>query len=392
MGAAHPLSIFLLVRSLETGGAERQLTQLAIGLHHRGHDVRVGVFYRRGPLARELERAGIVIIDLKKNGRWDLVGFLIRLRHQIRKTRPDVIYSFLGGANIIAGALRLLVPRLKIAWSVRSSDMDLSRYDWTHRLAARMEQFMSFVPDTIIANSSAGSAVAVARRFPADRIEVIPNGIDTKRFRPDPPLRKRQRNEWGLCEGQIAVGILARLDPMKDHPNFLRAAAQLSRVRPELHFVCAGDGPERRELELLAKQLGIAGRVLFAGEAEPAAALNAFDLLCSSSITEGFPNAVAEAMACGVPCIVTDVGDSALIVGDTGTIVAPRAPESLALGILKELELLGTERRTAARQRIVDNFSVDAMVERTLHLLCKAVTAGHSGGKQGPGSLAGCAE
>ena len=392
MGAAHPLSIFLLVRSLEIGGAERQLTQLAMGLHRRGHDVRVGVFYRRGPLVGELERAGIPIMDLAKNGRWDLVAFLIRLRRQIRKSRPDVIYSFLGGANIIAGALRLFFPRLKIAWSVRSSDMDLSRYDWTHRLAARVEQLMSFLPDIIIANSTAGCDFAVKKGFPADRIEIIPNGIDTGRFRPDAPLRERQRNDWGLSEGQIAIGMLARLDPMKDHPTFLHAAAQLSRVRPDLHFVCAGDGPERRGLEFLAKQLGIAGRVLFAGEAEPVAALNAFDLLCSSSITEGFPNAVAEAMACGVPCIATDVGDSALIVGDTGAIVAPRAPESLALGILKELELLGADRRAAARQRIVDDFSVDAMVERTIHQLCQTVAEDCSRGKQGQGSLGGCAE
>jgi glycosyltransferase involved in cell wall biosynthesis len=367
------ISVFLLVRSLEIGGAERQLVQLALGLHERGHNVHVGLFYRRGALLAELEHAGIPVIDVAKKGRWDLVGFLIRLRKLVREIRPEMIYSFLGGANIVAAAVRPLVPGLKLAWSVRASDMDLSRYDWTHRMAYRVERLMSRIPDVIIANSKAGRDFAVRNGFPPGRIRIVPNGIDVDRFKPDAALRRRQRETWKLSNGQIAIGVLARLDPMKDHPNFLRAAAILAELRPDLRFICVGDGPERKSLEDLSVKLGIGDRVLFPGSADPVSALNGFDLACSSSITESFPNAVAEAMACGLPCVVTDAGDSAIIVGDTATIIATRQPPALADAVLRELEALTASRKAAARERIVQTFSVDAMVEQTLMLLAALV-------------------
>jgi glycosyltransferase involved in cell wall biosynthesis len=366
-------SIFLLVRSLDTGGAERQLTQLALGLRERQHRVQVGVFYQGGPLASELERAEIPIFDLGKRGRWDLIGFLFRLRRVLQSNRPDVIYSFLGGANIVAAAVRPFVSELKLAWSVRASDMDLSRYDWTHRLGARVERLLARAPDIIIANSAAGRQFAVRNGFPADRIALVPNGIDTERFRPDAALRKVQRRYWGLLDGERAIGVLGRLDPMKDHETFLRSAALLAPRFPELRFLCIGDGPRRGVLEGVARDLAISDRVLFAGAAEPAAALNALDLVCSSSTTEGFPNAIAEAMACGKLCVVTDVGDCAIIVEHNGTVVPPRDPEALGRAILHELRSGTPKKSAAARRCIVQRFSAAAMVEQTLGLLSEVV-------------------
>lgn len=367
--ATPPLSVFLLVRSLEVGGAERQLTALACALHQRGQRVHVGVFYRRGVLAAELDRVGVPIVDLAKRGRWDLAGFLLRLKSAVADIRPDVVYSFLGGANIFAAAVRLAGADFKLAWSVRASDMDLTQYDWTHRLASRVERLLSGFPDIIIANSLAGRDFAVRNGFPGDRVELAPNGIDTNRFRPDPALRDAQRGAWQLGPKQIAVGILARLDPMKDHATFLRAANLMAEASPDLHFLCVGEGPERERLVLLADELGIDDRVSFTGEADPVRALNAFDIACSSSITEGFPNAIAEAMACGKPCVVTDVGDSALIVGEHGSIVSPGDPDALAGAVLRQVESLTPSSNSAARQRIVDQFSLDASIDRTLLLL-----------------------
>ena len=369
LASTRPLCVFLLVRSLEVGGAERQLTALACALHARGHRVHVGVFYLRGALIKELERAGVPIVDLAKRGRWDFAGFLLRLKRALADIRPDVVYSYLGGANIFAAAARLAGADFKLAWSVRASDMDLTRYDWTHRLASRVERLLSGLPDIIIANSVAGRDYAIRNGFPGARIELASNGIDTDRFSADPALRATQRQAWQLAPQQIAVGILARLDPMKDHATFLRAAKMMAEVSPNLHFLCVGEGPEREKLVALAEKLGIAHRVSFTGEADSASALNAFDIACSTSITEGFPNAIAEAMACGKPCVVTDVGDSALIVGDHGLIVSPRDPDALARAVLRQVESLPASGHSAARQRIVDHFSLDASIERTLLLL-----------------------
>jgi glycosyltransferase involved in cell wall biosynthesis len=365
-----PLSIFFLVRSLEVGGAERQLAALAIKLRERGHKVRVGVFYRRGELAADLERCEVEIVDLGKTGRWDVLGFLVRTIRMLRACSPDVIYSFLGGANIVAAAVRPFVPRSRLVWSIRSSNMDLTKYDWLHRATFRLECAMSRMPDLIIANSRAGRDFASASGFPVRRIEIVPNGIDTDRFRPDQRLRKVQRRRWGITDEQIAVGVVARLDPMKDHATFLRAAAQAGRKHPQLRFLCIGEGVERPRLQALSSELGIDKSVAFTGFADPAAAFNALDMLCSSSITEGFPNAVAEAMACGVSCIVTDAGDSAQVVGESGDVVPVGDPETLASAILRRATL-STRATDLSRKFIIENFSLEAMVDRTIRLLLR---------------------
>lgn len=369
MNNKRALSVFLLVRSLDIGGAERQLTELALGLKRGGVDVAVGVFYDGGPLAAELDRAGVPIFDLAKRGRWDLAGFLVRLRRLLVKRRPDVLYSFLGGANILAAAVRPTVPRMKLAWSIRSSTMDLGQYDWTHRAAFGVERLMSSIPDIIIANSVAGRDFAADKGFPASRIAIVPNGIDTDRFRPDDELRNRQRALWKLGEGELAIGMLARLDPMKGHGDFLQAAAELSRGSRELRFVCVGEGSLRQQLVERASALGIAERVTFAGSGDPVAALNGFDCFCSCSITEGFPNALAEAMACGKPCVATDVGDSAQIVATLGTLIPPRDPGALVKAIRHEVAAASEQKSAAARKRIIDNFSNQMMTERTKELL-----------------------
>lgn len=365
------LNIFLLGRSLNIGGAERQLVHLAAGLHARGHRVTVGLFYKGGILDAELERLGIPIVDLGKSGRWDVAGFLARVRRAVAAVRPDTVYSFLGTANIVAAALRPVLPRHRLVWSIRASDMDPARYDWVFRLNYALECALSRSVDLIISNSHAGKAFAAGHGFPRERIEVVPNGIDTERFRPDPAARAAMRGEWRLGPGDVAVGVLARLDPMKDHPNFLRAAAAIAQQRPDLVFLCIGEGPEEAALRRLAAELGVGECVRFTGRTtDPVGALNALDIACSSSsFGEGFSNAVGEAMACGLPCVVTDVGDSARLVGDAGRVVPRRDPEALAAALRAEAEALGSGRGAAARARIVENFSLDAMVERTLDLL-----------------------
>jgi len=366
------ISILLLARSLEIGGAERQLVELAKGLHRCGCNVTVAVFYKKGALLAELEGAGVRVIDLRKKGRWDLLVFLARTRHAISEARPDVLYSFLGGPNLVAAAVRPLVPRMKMVWSIRASDVDLAHYGWLHGAAYRLESGLSNSPDLIISNSDSGRQFAAAHGFPRDRIAVVPNGIDTDRFRPDPLLRAEQRGKWNLADHQTAVGVLARLDPMKGHETFLRAAAQISPERPEMRFFCIGAGPLQAKLTRLAADLRLAGRVTFTGASDPVPALNALDICCSSSVFgEGFSNAVAEAMACGVPCVVTDVGDSRLIVGDTGLVVPRSDPEALGQAIAGLAAGLNDEHKAEARRRIVEEYSVQRMIERTLAELAR---------------------
>lgn len=377
MAPSHrSLSIFLLIRSLESGGAERQLVELARGLQERGHNVTIATFYKRGPLIVDVEQARIPLVDLKKRGRWEIFRFLMRARRALRQVDADVLYSFLGGANILAAAMRLGKSRAKLVWSVRSSDVDLSKYDWLHRVSYRIERLLSGAPDLIIANSYSGRDYAVGNGFPQKQIEVVPNGVDTNRFRRDRTLRHKQRLAWGLSDDQIAVGVLARLDPMKGHADFLLSAAKIARIHQNVRFICIGAGPEQARLKRLASELGMEEVQFTGATTDPVASLNGLDICCSPSLFgEGFSNSIAEAMACGVPCVVTDVGDSARIVGDLGTVVSRSRekshPDALADAILLAVEELPSVQSQKIRARISTYFSRRAMVDKTEELLIR---------------------
>ena len=370
----HPIpkTILFLARSLDRGGAERQLVVLAKGLASRGHAVSVAVFFGGGVYETELDEAGVCVLNLGKTGRWDILPFLNRLVHLLRKKHPTVLHSYLGIPNILATVLKPLLPGTRIVWGVRASNVDLSRYDWLSRLAYALERRLARFADLIIANSHAGATYAVTHGFPAQRVVVIPNGIDTERFRFNPQGRERLRAEWRVREDALLIGLVARIDPMKDHATFLQAANLLAAQYPKLRFVCVGNGaPDYSEhLKQIAIALGLGERMIWAGALDDMAAVySALDIFCSSSAYgEGFSNTIGEAMACDVPCVVTDVGDSALIVGATGRVVPPGDHSALAAAIGHLIDLSPEERRElgeACRARIVSEFGINRLVQRT---------------------------
>ncbi len=362
------MKITLLIRSLAYGGSERQLVALAKELHKRQRSVVVAIFYSGGPLEKELREAGVTVRGLNKGGRWDIVGFLSRFVRLVYEEEPDTLYGFFGTPNILMALFKPIFPRTRMVWGVRGSYLDFARYDWLAGVHYKVERRLSRFADLIIVNSRAGLDHAVANGFPKNKMVVVPNGIDTKRFSVDPEARRRVRAEWGVAESEELIGLVGRLHPMKDHPTFLRAAAILSQEREDVRFVCVGDGPAdyRRELHALGEELALGQRLIWAGaRGDMAAVYNALDVATSSSYGEGFPNVVGEAMACGVPCVVTDVGDSAWIVGETGVVVPPKNPEALAGGWSASLQRERNEATLKARRRVEENFSVGQMVEQT---------------------------
>ncbi len=370
------VTLLCLIRSLNYGGAERQLVALAGRLKQGGYPMEVATFYGGGALEKDLARQGVPIHSLGKRSRWDVPKFLWRLIRVVREVNPAVLYGFLGSANILTVLLKPLFPSLRIVWGVRASNMDLGHYGWLDRVLFRIECALARFADLIIVNSVAGRDYVAALGFPKDKLMVIPNGIDAERFKPDMLARDRVRKEWGIGEREFLIGLVGRLDPMKDQETFVRAAALLVRQRPDGRFVCVGNGSadRRRSLERLANGLGVGTRMLWR-DATPdiASVYCALDLLTlSSAFGEGFPNVVAEAMACGVPCVVTDVGDARMIVGEIGLVVPPRDPEALCKAWCVALAWTADERAARSRQareRIAAQFTVERMVEATLREL-----------------------
>jgi glycosyltransferase involved in cell wall biosynthesis len=373
------MKILFFVRSLELGGSQRQLAALARALARRDHQIAVVMFYGGGPNEKALAGIGVRLIELRKSSRWDIFGPFARLWSIIRAESPDILYAFLPTQTTLAALLAPFGTKTRLVFGVRAAGMRTSHYDVLSALIYRLEVILSRRADLIIANAGAGRADAVKRGMPRERIVVIPNGIDAGIFRPDSKEGRELRRQWNIAESSFVIGLVARLDPMKDHMNFLNAAAKFMRLDSNARYVCVGGGqPTYREsLMAYAQSLGLGDRVVWAGEISDARAVyNAFDIsTLSSAFGEAFPNVIGEAMACGVPVVATDIGDIASIVGESGEIVPPNRADLLCAGWAKMRRRLLDEPglRHSARQHIAVTYDVDAMAARTEAELAKII-------------------
>jgi len=367
--------ILFLLRSFNRGGAERQLCALAAGLQESGYSVKVAVFYTGGPLEAEARAMGIQIVDLKRRGRWDLFHFFLRLLRLIREEKPDILHSYLQVPNIWSAFVRLVLPHVKVVWGIRASNVAMEKYGWQAQLTDRAESLLARIPDWIICNSQAGRRYAVEQGYPRQKTCVISNGTDTERFFRDRKSGLRLREQWGIGVHQKLIGMVGRMDPMKDYPNFLRAASLLVQEREDIRFVCVGGGPEKyiHEYQELGSSLNLEEFLIWAGEQDNMLDIyNSLDILAlTSAFGEGFSNVLGEAMACGVPCVATDVGDAAHLIGTLGEIVPPGDSEALKQGILALLSRLENETNLAAevRQRIIEQFNMANLVSKTTDTL-----------------------
>jgi glycosyltransferase involved in cell wall biosynthesis len=364
------MRLLLLLRQLNVGGAQRQVVELLRGLDRERFDVTVVTLYPGGMFAAEVEAMPHVrSISIDKKSRWEMFGFLWRLVKTVRRAKPDVIHSYLALPDLLAVLLKLVVPGVKVVWGIRASDIDLRRYDRLQRFVTWLQRRLARFPDLIIFNSEAGLRHHVASGFPAASSIVIQNGIDVHRFRPGgngQPLR----DAWSIRAGELVFGTVGRIDPTKDQLTFVRAAARVRERLPHARFVIIGPATDNyaNEVRGEAARLSLDDVVVFTGplevNAETYAALDVF-VSCSSS--EGFPNAVAEALACGRRCVVTDAGDSAAIAGAFGIVAPPRDPEALAAAMIRAVDLR-VDASEAARS-VAERFGTDVLARKTAEAL-----------------------
>jgi len=371
------MRILFFIGGLGTGGAERQIAQLSDGLARRGHAVTVATIFPGGQNWEWLQKQGstslLSLFDKKAASfiviAWQLALAVIRLRKIIYRERITFTYSALYLSNVIAWLAVLGMRHVYLIMGIRASNLESN---WKRAIPFHICRMVSFSVPILIANSTAGLKFHEDKGYKSKIHYVIPNGININRFKFDAKERDRLRLEWGIGNQVKLIGMVGRLDPMKDHSTFLRAAAIVAQKRNDVRFVCVGDGKEmyRTELHRLSEELGLTNSVIWAGDRHDMHNIySALDIATSSSAYgEGFPNCVGEAMACGVPCVVTDVGDSAQIVNDTGIVVKPKRPEQLAEALLQIVSLNNIQRNTmgkAARSRIENKFSVTSAVMAT---------------------------
>lgn len=304
-------------------------------------------------------------------GRPSLAAFL-RLARVARTLQPDVLVGWMYHGNLAATLARwTLLRRVPVIWNVRQSLYSLSAEKQGTAAAIKLLARLSGSPERIVYNSEISARQHEALGYRRDKSAFIANGCNTTAFAPSEEARLSVRAELGLSETTPLVGRFGRYATMKDYGGFIRAAASVHRKQSDTHFVLAGTGVDGANTELTSQiaALGLTGNFHLLGERSDMARITAaLDVACSSSaFGEGFPNVIGEAMSCAVPAVVTDVGDSAWVVGDSGRVVPPSSPESLASALCEVLELPSDERRALglrARARVMAEFSLSAAADR----------------------------
>lgn len=366
------MKILHLITGLGMGGAEAMLTRVVTRMDATRFENVVVSLTGRGFLAEPLERAGVRVhtLGMRNSGRfmaWQ-PGRAIDFWRLLRREKPDILQTWLYHADLLGLLAGRYAGLRRIIWNVRCSDLDASHYSRLFAGIVRLHRHYAGFADVIVTNAQAALDVHVARGYDPSNWQIIPNGVDLDDFRPDPDARRAMRARWGLNDGDFVVGMVARYDPHKRHDLFVDAARRFSEKAPGARFVLVGPGMDGSNpaMARLAAQAGLGGKLILAGPIRDVRrAYPAFDLGVLSSWSEGFPNVIAECMAAGVPCVATDAGDSARVVGAAGFIVPRGDGAALAQGIGRFWALPPETRRAlgaAARDRIGAHFSIAAAV------------------------------
>ncbi len=363
-----------IITSLDEGGAEAALYRLC-RYGPAGHQ-RVICVMDQGKYGPLLRQAGVAVDCLGlRRGQFSAVAVL-QLVRLLRRHRPAVVQTWMYHSDLIGGLAARLAGIRRVVWGVRTSQLDPALVSRSTLVVIRLCALLSrLLPDRIVCCAERARQVHQRLGYVADRLDVIPNGYDLQALQPDPAAGMQLRAQLQLPLHGPLLGMVARFDPQKDHRNLLEALALLHRQGLRVPCLLVGSGLEASnpELEVWLQQLGLLEQIHLVGSRRDVpAVMNALSThVLSSAYGEAFPNVLAEAMACGVPCIATDVGDSGLIMGSTGWLVPPRDPQALADALaaaVLEPEAKHQHRRCATRQRIVDQFSISRMVERYMGL------------------------
>jgi glycosyltransferase involved in cell wall biosynthesis len=372
------ISITHIINGLHTGGAEMMLYKLLCQINRQRFEPSVITLIGGDNLKTRVEKLGIQVYSLGMTRGVPSLKAVVRLAKLLRQHPPDIVQTWMYHSDLLGGVVSKLFTPAPVVWNIQASNIVShpdNKVTWlTIKLCSLLS---SLVPSQIISCSEVACQIHTLAGYDAKKLLPIPNGVELVNFRPDESARVSFRKELGLAPATPLIGMVARFHPQKDHCNFIQAARFLHAMMPDVHYVlCGGDiTSENSQLITWIEEAGIRSHCHLLGLREDIPRINAaMDVATlSSSFGEGFPNVLGEAMACGVPCVTTDVGDSALIVGETGVVVPPQDPTALAEGWQQLLNMTEVEKKRlsqAVRQRVEERFSLPSIVTRYEKLYC----------------------
>lgn len=357
-----------VITGLEIGGMENLLAKILSRQDRARFSARVMSLTTLGGPAREIEAMGVSVQALGMSGLLSLPLAWHRLTKWLREEPTDLVQTWMYHADFLGG-LAAKRTRKPVIWTEGQSNLSPAVNRRSTLLTARACAFLSrTVPARVAAVGQSVARAHAAFGYAAGKIVPIPNGFDADRFAPDPAARAAVRAEFHWPADAFLVGIGGRLDPQKDQPGFLAAFAQVAAEVPGARALLWGDNVDDAHLGAKLAAHGLQGKALLLGRRpDLPRLLAALDVYVNSSVGEGFASVIGEAMAAGVPCAVTNVGDSADIVSDTGRVAAAGDPVSLAQAILALHRAGPTERHAMgqkARARVLENFTLNRVARR----------------------------
>lgn len=362
------MKVLHTITGLSVGGAENMLTKLIEEGQTRtaAYDVSVLSLMKPDDIAHRIRACGVHIDTLEMRQGVPSPGNVMRLRKIVQRLQPDLIVGWMHHAFLAASVgSRMQSTRPPVIWNVRHSLSHLKHEKPMTRAVLRACARISHTPAAIIYNSRVAAHQYEAFGFPAASTVIIPNGFDCDQFRPRPSARAEFSRMFGLDDNVTIVGLVARLHPMKQ-PEVLVEAVRIARSKGrDLHLLIMGHGaddPSSSLTRLLNTALPANRFTTIGHQTDVARWMPAIDIFAlSSGWGEGFPNVIGEAMACGIPCVATDIGDSRKIIGNTGSIVPPNDPAALAQALISLTDIGADARRRLgelARDRVISEFSL----------------------------------
>lgn len=364
------IHVLHVITGLGRGGAEAMLLRLLRGLDRQTFTQSVVSLTDHGVYGEAIEADGFRVTAMGLRGMSSAPRCFIGLRKLIQNEQPAIIQTWLYHADLFGLLAAWRTTNASLVWNIRCATLrsgDVPRS--TLGLIALLAK-LSAAPEAIVFNSHAGMNAHCASGYRPKQSRVIPNGFDIATWRPSPSERLRIRNDNGISPDDFLVGMVARYHKLKDHRTFLESIYRLGGKYTNIRFLLAGPGIDWDNAELV-EQVNAANlktRVVLLGpRSDIHNVMPGLDCLVSTSISEGFPNVLGEAMSCGVPCVATDAGDSRYIVGDTGWIVPVGDAEAIASAVGELIEANTEERDNRSqrcRTRIATTFEISHVIER----------------------------
>lgn len=360
-----------LITALDAGGAQVMLCSLLSKTNREKFEPIVISMMDGGIFADRIAALDVPLYTLGMDLGKPSIKALWKLQGLLHQLKPDVIQSWMYHANIAAQLSQLLsLTNVPVCWGIHHSLVSLQTEKKLTVALIRLGAYLSHLVSKIVFVSQSSQQQHQALGYAACKSYIIPNGFDTSLFLPSPAAKLAVRSELDLPVNAFLIGMAGRYHPIKDHANFIQAAALLKEHHPDIHFLLIGSGLNYDNLSIVEqiKKFNLEDRIHLLGERKDISRLTAaLDICTLSSYGEAFPLVVGEAMSCEVPCVVTDVGDSGWIVGNTGRIVPPRNSQALAAAWQDLAELAPQERELLgkmARKRVIEKFSIELIVDR----------------------------